>query len=321
MRVLAQANGDIIMEGKMHSKRDVFLCHASEDKATVLAPLIRALEDAGISYWYDEAEVRWGDSITKKVNEGLKISRFVIVVLSGSFPSKKWPQRELNSALNIEASSGEVQVLPLLADDVEVQERILAEYPIINDKKYISWDGDPGPVVEALTDRLSTASQPNNGTQASKGRDETVSVPLPRIKKRFTQRDKDLFIKDAFAEIRKYFKAGLAQLKEQQPEVETDLTETHNFKFTATIYLQGEIASRCTIWLGGPISSNSIAFRQGDSGIESDNSYNDWLSVTEQEGQLKLEAAMGAWTSTDGNIFTVEGAAEYLWRRSAEHID
>lgn len=51
-------------------KRDVFLCHASEDKNSIARPLYKAFTDAGISCWYNEAEIRWGDSITQKVNEG-----------------------------------------------------------------------------------------------------------------------------------------------------------------------------------------------------------------------------------------------------------
>ena len=85
--------------------RDVFICHASEDKKGIVGPIVRALTGAGISVWYDEAEIKWGDSVTQKVNEGLKISRFVIVVLSSSFVKKNWPQRELNAALNVEAST------------------------------------------------------------------------------------------------------------------------------------------------------------------------------------------------------------------------
>lgn len=58
----------------MSKHRDIFLCHASEDKLKVVKPLVAALNEAGISYWYDEAEIKWGDSVIQKVNEGLMIS-------------------------------------------------------------------------------------------------------------------------------------------------------------------------------------------------------------------------------------------------------
>ncbi|MFN9675220.1 MAG: toll/interleukin-1 receptor domain-containing protein [Microcystis sp.] len=81
--------------------KDVFICHASEDKPGVVEPLVDAFEQANISYWYDKAEIKWGDSITKKVNEGLRISHFVIVVISKAFLSKNFPQTELYSTLDL----------------------------------------------------------------------------------------------------------------------------------------------------------------------------------------------------------------------------
>jgi len=68
--------------------RDIFLCHAGEDKLAVVRPLASAFERDGVSVWLDEAEIAWGDSITAKVNEGLKSSRYVVVVLSRAFLAK-----------------------------------------------------------------------------------------------------------------------------------------------------------------------------------------------------------------------------------------
>ena len=48
------------------------------------------------------------------MNEGLRISQYVIVVFSPAFLGKNWPERELNAVLNMEASIGKVKVLPLL---------------------------------------------------------------------------------------------------------------------------------------------------------------------------------------------------------------
>ncbi len=99
----------------MDAMREIFICHAGEDKSDIVKPICEALIKSRISVWLDEAEIKWGDSITQKVNDGLRRSRFVIVVLSPSFLKKNWPQRELNSVLNIEASTGEVRVATSLS--------------------------------------------------------------------------------------------------------------------------------------------------------------------------------------------------------------
>jgi len=135
--------------------KDIFICHASDDKNTIVRPLADALQTNGISFWLDEAEIQWGDSIIQKVNEGLNISQFVIVVLSTAFINKNWPQRELNSVLNIEASTGEVKVLPLIVGDEEERKNIFQKYPLLNDKLYLIWDGTVDSVISAIQNRLS----------------------------------------------------------------------------------------------------------------------------------------------------------------------
>jgi len=134
--------------------RDVFICHAGEDKEKIVEPLVAALDKEGVSYWYDRAEIRWGDSLTRKVNQGLSISKFVIVVLTKTFIGKHWPRRELDSALNIEAKSGAVKVLPLLCGSTQEREEILKEFPLLNDKYYIIWEEGSDDVISQLKNRL-----------------------------------------------------------------------------------------------------------------------------------------------------------------------
>lgn len=145
-------------KNKNVKKKDVFICHASEDKIDVINPLIENLKDNNISFWVDTLEINWGDSITQKVNDGLKKSTFAIVVLSISFLQKNWPKRELNALLNIEASSGEVKVLPLIYGN---SEEIISELPLINDKKFLSWDDGIDNIIKELLNILNKDSKNN----------------------------------------------------------------------------------------------------------------------------------------------------------------
>ncbi len=136
---------------------DVFVCHASEDKEAIVNPLLSALDEAGVTYWYDRNQIKWGDSIIEKVNDGLGRSRYLIAVVSENFLRKSWPKREMNAALNIEASLGRTRVLLLLVGGNQERKRILEALALQNDKLYQVWNGDPRPVVNALVDRLLTA--------------------------------------------------------------------------------------------------------------------------------------------------------------------
>lgn len=91
---------------------DVFISHTSEDKAEVVRPLATALRDAGLSVWYDEFELRMGDSLRRKIDKGLANSRFGVVVLSRAFFGRGWPEYELDGLVT-RAVSGEQILLPV----------------------------------------------------------------------------------------------------------------------------------------------------------------------------------------------------------------
>jgi hypothetical protein len=91
---------------------DVFISHATEDKEPVARPLAHALRDAGLRVWYDEFELRIGDSLRRKIDKGLANSRFGVVVLSHSFIDKNWPQYELDGLVTREMTGQQI-ILPL----------------------------------------------------------------------------------------------------------------------------------------------------------------------------------------------------------------
>lgn len=303
--------------------KDVFICHASEDKSTVVESLVDALDKAGISYWYSEAELKWGDSITKKVNAGFKISRYVIVILSRAFMSKNWPERELNAAMNIEASSGEVRVLPLIIGEKSDEEEILSNYPILNDKFFLSWSAGIEVIVEALQARLAACEPPPLGHSLTKAAVRTI--PMPKVQKTFTQRDKDRFLRDAFNVIMRYFVEAVRELNKAETDIDVEFEEIDRYKFVCSFYVNGELSSRCKIWLGAPFSSDSIVYSQGaDISITSDSSINDWLSVTVFENVLALETStlwIGGGSTEAERVLSPEKAAEYLWMRSIQYLN
>ena len=78
---------------------DVFMSHASEDKESVARPLTEALEERDLRVWFDNQEIRIGDSIRQKIEEGLAQSRYGVVILSKPFISKFWTNFELDGLI------------------------------------------------------------------------------------------------------------------------------------------------------------------------------------------------------------------------------
>jgi flagellar biosynthesis GTPase FlhF len=91
---------------------DVFVSHASEDKDEFVRPFVNCLQENGVKVWYDEFSLRIGDSLRRSIDNGLKNSRYGIVVLSEAFFSKEWPQRELDGLFAREVN-GEKVILPI----------------------------------------------------------------------------------------------------------------------------------------------------------------------------------------------------------------
>jgi hypothetical protein len=97
----------------MKSKKwDLFISYASEDKTDVARPLADALTRAGVRVWLDEHELKIGDSLSAKIDEGLSASRYGVVILSPAFLAKHWPKKEL-SGLRAKEEAGHKVILPI----------------------------------------------------------------------------------------------------------------------------------------------------------------------------------------------------------------
>ena len=71
-----------------------------------------ALQTGGLRVWYDEFELRIGDSLRRKIDRGLARSRFGVVVLSKAFFGKGWPNYELDGLVT-KAVGGDQILLPI----------------------------------------------------------------------------------------------------------------------------------------------------------------------------------------------------------------
>ena len=110
---------------------DVFISHASEDKEGVVRPLAHVLRRGGLKVWYDEFELRIGDSLRRKIDMGLARSRFGVVVLSRSFFGKGWTNYELDGLVT-RSVTGEQVLLPIWH---EITKKELIDYsPSLADK-------------------------------------------------------------------------------------------------------------------------------------------------------------------------------------------
>jgi len=78
----------------------IFVAHSSKDSG-VSKRITESLKQRGLEVWYDEWEIKVGDSITQKISDGLEQGDFLVVVLSRNSVVSRWVQKELSAALQM----------------------------------------------------------------------------------------------------------------------------------------------------------------------------------------------------------------------------
>lgn len=132
---------------------DAFICHASEDKEDVVRPLAKRLIEMGFNIWYDEFELKVGDSLRQSIDKGLINSRYGIIILSKAFFSKNWTKYELNG-LVVKEIDGKNIILPIWhkitkADLMQYSPSLVDKVALDTTKKSIKTIADQ--IIEVLS--------------------------------------------------------------------------------------------------------------------------------------------------------------------------
>jgi hypothetical protein len=88
----------------------LYLAHASEDHANLAKPLAVCMSANGIDVWLDEWEIRTGDSLRRKMEEGLESCTHFLVLLTPRSLLKPWVQTEIDAGF-MRAIGGESRFL------------------------------------------------------------------------------------------------------------------------------------------------------------------------------------------------------------------
>ncbi|MBL9182526.1 MAG: TIR domain-containing protein [Verrucomicrobiaceae bacterium] len=109
---------------------DVFLSHSSKDKP-VVRDIAERLKKDGVKVWFDEWEIKPGDSIPAKIEEGLERSRVLVLCMSANAFGSDWAQLESGTFRFRDPLNKERRFLPLCLDDAPIKGS-LAQFLYIN---------------------------------------------------------------------------------------------------------------------------------------------------------------------------------------------
>jgi len=148
----------------------IFLSHNSEDKPFVRR-LTEDLRAHGVRVWFDTAEIRVGDSLLKKISEGINDMEYLGVILSPSSAAAPWVELELEMAMTLEISTGKLRVLPIYYRD--------CVYPkFLIHKRYVDFR-EPRRYRKAFADLLQTV-KPAPAVQLMTGKEAARLVKTTR---------------------------------------------------------------------------------------------------------------------------------------------
>lgn len=132
----------------------VFLSHSSRDKE-IVDEIFSELQINEIRAWYDKYEIRPGDSIVDKINDGLENSDIGIICISRNFlnSSTGWTKNELNYFIQRRMRSGKNDFICL---NFDLNHDELP--PLVQDYRYIDMRDDKAVsvLIQTLKERAKT---------------------------------------------------------------------------------------------------------------------------------------------------------------------
>lgn len=300
---------------------DIAISFAGEDRA-IADTLASFLGARGVRVFYDKYEQAdlWGRDLYQHLDDVYrKQARFCVVLLSKHYAAKLWTNHELKSAQARAFTDSAPYILPVKLDDTEIPGvRPTLGYIDLRDTTVEELTSlviqKLGGDVEAKPQLLAEAAAPV----------QEPAIPMPRVKRTFTDYDRDRFLQDAFDHIRDYFSRAVSLLDERQPTTQVAFHQIDARTFSASVYLDGKRGNHCEVWIGAP-AGDGIAYAEGSTiSSGSRNSYNDWLTVDTDEGQIGLRPAMAMFHTPDidrNALLSMEQAAQYLWKRFIQPLE
>lgn len=88
IRTLTPVRENVEKRSSIPDLRDVFLCHAWDDRKGAAKELHDLLESHGVSVWFSEKDVLLGSSMLREIDKGLAKSRVGIVLVTPSLLSR-----------------------------------------------------------------------------------------------------------------------------------------------------------------------------------------------------------------------------------------
>lgn len=315
--------------------------HKDEDLRQEIDAALSPLRRQGlIDIWHDRRIVP-GEDFANEIDQNLEEADIILLLVSNYFINSDYAYGiEVERALAREAE-GSAQVIPVILRPTDWHDlpfgrlqalppegKPVTSFPDIHEalkevskgiRKVIKCH-EPGGIGSApgLGDRVQPREErPQSASNASAVGPRSANL---RMRREFTDREREEFLKSSYRYVETFFKNSLEELEERVPGVASEFEQVTSTRFTAAIYQEGSVVAECTIWRG-----NRASFAEGigysSQRTTEENSYNE-LMVIESDGYTQyFRSTMGGLRGRDRDEqLTPEGVSEYLWGLLIEHL-
>jgi hypothetical protein len=336
----------LTMKEPLMAKLFFSYCHADEALRDRLEVHLALMKNQGlIETWHDRA-ITAGSNVDAAIDENLESADVILLLVSADFNASRYCfSIEMKRALERHAE-GSARVIPVILEPCDWHSAPFGKLLAVpkDGKAVTTWANQAEAwsdvtcqirkAVEELAPTAPTAaaanspsSEPSWGTgqsfpvfgaaspsagiaPAAEARPRSSNL---RLKKEFTDFDRDKFLHDTFGYVAKFFDASLEELAARNPGIQVRFQPLDAQRFSAVVYREGKTVAECSIRLGGlGTGSSSISFSyQANAPIGSSNE----ILTVESDTQSMYFKPMGMQFHLGGKDaqLSEQGTSEYLW--------
>jgi hypothetical protein len=306
--------------------------HKDEDLRDELEIHLSALKRQKIiSTWHDR-RIDAGEEFDEEINENLERADIILLLVSHYFIASDYCYNtEMKRALE-RHHSGDAIVIPVILSPCDWHDlpfgKLLASS---KEGKPITKFPDKNDGFLEVTKAVKVAAKKIHSkqkqTEIINNSDDIVVPKIKsnirssnlRIKKQFTDHDRDIFLSDAFEYMANFFEGSLKEIEKRNQDINTNFKRINAYRFSAVIYHQGSEVNRCNIWTG-----DEGTFAHGilySSGSFQNNGWNESLTVENDGYQIYLKPLGFQYhRNNKEEKMSFEGASEYYWSIFIERL-
>lgn len=312
----------------------VFFSYSHKDEALrdQLESHLALLKNQGLIDAWNDRRIVAGDEVDNAIFSKLETADIILLLVSSDFISSPYCySREMMRAME-RHEAGEARVVPVILRHCVWQGAPFGKLMAAprDGKPVTSWpDRDEAladvarqvaKAVEALGSGASTAHVARRASAKGVPPNDVVDALQPkprssnlRLKKEFTEKDRDDFLRATFEFVCKFFEGSVEAIGERNADVTGTFDRIDSRRMAAILYRSGKKIAECSVRLGGLGGrSDGIAFSHDASAHQG--SFNEMLSVEATEQALFLKSMGMSWSGSERDKhLSQEGAAEFLW--------